>query len=965
VTRAALPGKQRWLVPEVVQTSAMDCGPATLKCLLEGFNIPVSYGRLREACQTDVDGTSIDTLEDIATQLGVPVEQISIPLDHVFLPQSAPLPAIIVTRHRDGAAHFVVAWRRHGAWLQLMDPSIGRRWVRCQKFAEEIYQHTQGVTAREWREWAGTADSLEPLRERLAALGADENDARSLIGNALADAGWFRMGALDASVRLVQSVITAGGVRAGAQAVKLLTALFRRTCDSVTGKGANGSSGASDDSVDVYALIPPHYWSVTPDPETVDHNDPKLQLHGAVLLRVMAPPQTGVSKHAGDAPVAMSAVAPAPVSARPLSVELAAALNEKPAHPLNTIWELLRMDGLLAPLALIGAMAIAAGAILVEMLLFRGLFDMAGLLTQPLQRLGAAAALITFALILLVIQVPIVLETARMSRHLEVRLRMTLLRKLPRLTDRYFHSRPVSDMAERSHSIQMARHVPAMGLQFVQVLCELALTLAGIVLIDASAAWGALAIAVFAIVLSAAAQPMINERDLQVRNHAGALYGFYLDALLGLTPIRTHAAEKAVSRQHEGLLVTWARASRGLYQMSLLTGGVQSLVCMGIAGYVLVDHFLRAGGVTGGDLLLVYWVLKLPAIGGTISALAHAYPAQRNALLRLLEPLSAPEEAAALNEKDLKIVKNRKDDASGESVNQPDDAFQEGSVDIHLTGGRVLAAGHTILQDLDLTIAPGEHVAIVGKSGAGKSSLIGLLLGWHRLAQGTLKVGGEPLAGAALEQLRRHTAWVDPGIQVWNRSFMENVAYATHTGADAAAHEGECLARMGGVVESAHLRGVLQKLPQGLQTYLGEGGALLSGGEGQRVRLARAFLQTDVRLALLDEPFRGMDRGQRGLLLADARQWWKDVTLLCVTHDVGETQGFDRVLVIEDGRIVEDGAPSALASRASRYRELLDTEQRVRDNLWQGAQWRRLQLREGRLVQQEAGALHHGSGVTI
>ena len=72
----ARPQRRRLLVPEVVQTSAMDCGPAALKCLLEGFGIPVSYGRLREACQTDVDGTSIDTLEEVAVQLGLDAEQI-------------------------------------------------------------------------------------------------------------------------------------------------------------------------------------------------------------------------------------------------------------------------------------------------------------------------------------------------------------------------------------------------------------------------------------------------------------------------------------------------------------------------------------------------------------------------------------------------------------------------------------------------------------------------------------------------------------------------------------------------------------------------------------------------------------------------------------------------------------------------------------------------------------------------
>ena len=78
----------RLLIPEVVQTSAMDCGPASLKCLLEGFGISVSYGRLREACQTDVDGTSIDTMEEVAVQLGLDAEQVMIPTDHVLLPDA-------------------------------------------------------------------------------------------------------------------------------------------------------------------------------------------------------------------------------------------------------------------------------------------------------------------------------------------------------------------------------------------------------------------------------------------------------------------------------------------------------------------------------------------------------------------------------------------------------------------------------------------------------------------------------------------------------------------------------------------------------------------------------------------------------------------------------------------------------------------------------------------------------------
>jgi ABC-type bacteriocin/lantibiotic exporter with double-glycine peptidase domain len=132
------PAERRFLAPEVIQTSAMDCGPAALKCLLEGYQIAASYGRLREACQTEVDGTSIDTLEDVAVQLGLVAEQIMLPVDHLLLPEPELLPALVVTVLPNGLAHFVVAWRRHGRIIQVMDPGVGRRWVPQQRVLKEV-----------------------------------------------------------------------------------------------------------------------------------------------------------------------------------------------------------------------------------------------------------------------------------------------------------------------------------------------------------------------------------------------------------------------------------------------------------------------------------------------------------------------------------------------------------------------------------------------------------------------------------------------------------------------------------------------------------------------------------------------------------------------------------------------------------------------------------------------------------
>src|SRR6516162_912437 len=125
MTAATPHPRRRLLVSEVVQTSAMDCGPAALTCLLAGFHIPVSYGRLREACQTDVDGTSIDTLEVVAGQLGLAAEQVMLPVDHLLLPESQAPPALLVVRQPNGFTHFVLLWRRHGPVVQVMDPAVG------------------------------------------------------------------------------------------------------------------------------------------------------------------------------------------------------------------------------------------------------------------------------------------------------------------------------------------------------------------------------------------------------------------------------------------------------------------------------------------------------------------------------------------------------------------------------------------------------------------------------------------------------------------------------------------------------------------------------------------------------------------------------------------------------------------------------------------------------------------------
>jgi ABC-type transport system involved in cytochrome bd biosynthesis fused ATPase/permease subunit len=350
----------------------------------------------------------------------------------------------------------------------------------------------------------------------------------------------------------------------------------------------------------------------------------------------------------------------------------------------------------------------------------------------------------------------------------------------------------------------------------------------------------------------------------------------------------------------------------------------------------IVFYHLTHGGEISSVLLLLYWSLNLPVLGQSLMTTIQQYPATRNHLVRLLEPLGAPEE----------ILTDTESVPASSNLNSPPPSPHVVSpskigVAIALQNVNVVAAGRAILSGMNLVIEPGEHVAIIGPSGAGKSSLVGLLLGWQQPASGNLRIDGHTYSGPIVAALRQETAWVDPSVQLWNRSLTANLIYGLGRKAPPPLDH---------VLAMADLYDVLSTLPDGLATVLGEGGGFVSGGEGQRVRLGRALLKPKVRLALLDEPFRGLDRDHRRRLLATARQHWQSATLLCVTHDIAETLDFPRVLVIEDGQIVEDGSPQSLmADVESRYSALNAANAAMNQEIWGSEQWRRIQVEAGRV----------------
>ena len=285
-----------------------------------------------------------------------------------------------------------------------------------------------------------------------------------------------------------------------------------------------------------------------------------------------------------------------------------------------------------------------------------------------------------------------------------------------------------------------------------------------------------------------------------------------------------------------------------------------------------------------------------------------------------------------------------------------------------ILSARALAKAYgpqTLLTDVALTVSEGDRVGLLGVNGTGKSTLLRILAGTEPADTGTidrrreariLYLPQEPEMPA--EATAR--AVVESGLVEWHaaKSRHAEISHAIDGGEHSEeamteqARLAEEVERLGGWDRDHLVDTMLDKL--GVRA-LDQPVGTLSGGERRRVALARILVAAPA-LAILDEPFRGLDRRKRSALLARARAWWRTSTLLCVTHDVGETLAFERVLVVDGGHVVEDGAPAALAAReGSRYRALLDAEEEVRRGLWSGPGWRRLRLDDGRLAEGEPG----------
>jgi len=410
---------------------------------------------------------------------------------------------------------------------------------------------------------------------------------------------------------------------------------------------------------------------------------------------------------------------------------------------------------------------------------------------------------------------------------------------------------------------------------------------------------------VAAAVVPLAALGVSRNQAARAKRMTAQLYDTLTDNVMGSTDwvfagrgaafCRSNACEEARLRALQARVRAMQRAAR--LAISLLFAALACIAMMWAAGY------FGGGPGAGGNWVIAFTLVVFPLAEAVLGLPEAAQSAESHmgALDRLQEAgASDPEDAA---------IDSRAE--AGPVCTAPYLAFEDVSFAYEVAGSALNEAAVPVLKNFSLVVEPGQKIAILGRSGVGKSTMLALARGDITPVAGDVHVFG--MAPDRISDVSRYVGVVAQDAYLFNQTLRQNVVLARTGISDDDVRD--ALVRVG-------LGPLLDSLPHGLDTLMGESGARFSGGERQRIALARILL-SPAPLVLFDEPTVGLDPVTEHALFDAIFDTLADRTLVVVTHHLQEVDRFDRVIFIEDGCILLDGTPTDLARENLRYRQLL------------------------------------------
>ncbi|MGH7468239.1 MAG: ABC transporter ATP-binding protein [Longimicrobiales bacterium] len=496
------------------------------------------------------------------------------------------------------------------------------------------------------------------------------------------------------------------------------------------------------------------------------------------------------------------------------------------------------------------------------------------------------------------------LRYTRVSADILFEMRLDLYHHLQRLSPRFYAHMPLGQIVSRINSDigEIQRVAAEVALASVSNLLFLAGTVGMLVYLDARL------FLVSLVLLPAALWTLVRYRRrletavADLRERSADIGTFLIDTLQGMRlTVGANAQAREVDRfrgKNDGFIASLM----AMRKLTYYAGGLPGLILAAGSSIVFLYGGMRVieGTLTMGTM--VAFIAYQMRLMGPVQALMDLYASvatARVSLRRVQQILDAPvdvvEPAAPIA---LAQVRG-----------------QLGFEHVSFSFGR----GAPVLSGFQLEIQPGEVVALVGSSGGGKSTIADLLVRQLDPDSGRILLDGRDLRDLRLTDVRQYVAVVDQDPFILNATIAENIRYAR----SAATTE-----QIASVARAAGLSELIERLPAGLDTMVGERGRALSAGERQRIAIARAFL-ADPAVLVLDEATAALDPATEALVVAGYEAIMRGRTTVIITHRLELARLADRVVVLEQGRVCEEGSPESLLARGGAFARLFASLQPV------------------------------------
>ncbi len=394
-------------------------------------------------------------------------------------------------------------------------------------------------------------------------------------------------------------------------------------------------------------------------------------------------------------------------------------------------------------------------------------------------------------------------------------------------------------------------------------------------------------------------QRRIEPRYRKVRQGVGGLASRLENNLAGIHVIKSFTAEEFETERVRQASAEYQRANFDAIRLSAIyTPLIRMAIVMGFAGVLLIGSYWilnGKGNITVGELVLFAMMTErllwpLTRLGTTVDDYERAKASARRAfgLLDTAPAIQDPERPEPLGRARGEVTFDR--------------------VQFRYARGR---ADQAVLKGVSFRIAPGETLGIAGATGAGKSTLIKLVLRFYDVSGGAVRIDGHDVRAVTLEALRRNIALVSQDVYLFHGTIGENIAYSS----GASPEEVVRAARL------AQLHGFVASLPQGYDTLVGERGVKLSGGQRQRLSIARAIVK-DAPILILDEATSSVDTETERAIQQNLGTLIAGRTALIIAHRLSTIRHADRILVLRDGEVAEEGHHDDLVARGGIYADL-------------------------------------------